>query len=656
MKLPIRAFFCFAFLLNLHGKMWAQNEAMNWYFGFQAGLTFSTNPPSVINTTSISFPDGGISISDSLGHYLFCSDGAMVYNQNQSQYSGLLSGSATRMYGALAVKKSWGQYHVFTLGYVWPQMVSSLRHAVISTTAAANTGSIVQPSTNMSDSITTMVKLAGVKHCNGVDTWVVTHDQTLSAGVAKTFYAYLVTTNGPQFNPVVSPVTVNQPYQIPGGGVFNEGILRFSPNGRKAVGTYNYGYVELYDFDPATGQFSNPIKIDSLSTTVPSNSLVSALSAEFSPDGSKLYVSYAYLHANLCQFDLSLPTLSQVRASKYVLNSDSIIIPKPYTYTTNPSNHLGLQMGIDGKVYCANFSGSPFISYIAQPNLGGAACGYSQNAIVLGVMPNNPSINKTSTSALPHYVSGLIEIKPEVNLSAQSVNCATYQFDFDAIVKSPFTGYQPNSVVWNFGDTLSGTSNASTLMSPLHQFSSNGQFTVSAILYYSCGSDTIKSIVTVTNVALPQVSFTPTICKGESLTFTVSGANSFSINAIPGMNGTLSVQPLVSTVYTLTMINNTNCQVIQTRSVTVNPCAGLTSELKLMEVNIYPNPANDYVYLECPVSGVSNVLDITGQVVDRVKVNKGTTALYIENYAAGLYFIELRLGESSMVKKMIKVK
>ena len=45
-----------------------------------------------------------------------------------------------------------------------------------------------------------------------------------------------------------------------------------------------------------------------------------------------------------------------------------------------------------------------------------------------------------------------------------------------------------NSVVWNFGDAESGVSNTSSLLNPTHQFTSEGNFNVTAIVAMTCGN------------------------------------------------------------------------------------------------------------------------------------------------------------------------
>jgi gliding motility-associated-like protein len=57
--------------------------------------------------------------------------------------------------------------------------------------------------------------------------------------------------------------------------------------------------------------------------------------------------------------------------------------------------------------------------------------------------------------------------------------------------------YPINAVQWNFGDPASGINNSSISLSPAHAFSSIGTFTVSAIVNFSCGIDTIENVISI---------------------------------------------------------------------------------------------------------------------------------------------------------------
>ncbi|HIF15421.1 MAG TPA: hypothetical protein EYQ86_08960, partial [Bacteroidetes bacterium] len=54
-------------LIFLISTVYSQNEKNNWHFGYNAGITFNTNPPSYIMSGSIQL-EGSSSISDAAGN------------------------------------------------------------------------------------------------------------------------------------------------------------------------------------------------------------------------------------------------------------------------------------------------------------------------------------------------------------------------------------------------------------------------------------------------------------------------------------------------------------------------------------------------------------------------------------------------------------
>ncbi len=63
------------------------------------------------------------------------------------------------------------------------------------------------------------------------------------------------------------------------------------------------------------------------------------------------------------------------------------------------------------------------------------------------------------------------------------------------------------SVQWNMGDPNGGASNLSNNPSHSHQYSQAGSFTITAIVEYGCGSDTITRVIQAIEAATPQLSF-----------------------------------------------------------------------------------------------------------------------------------------------------
>jgi len=120
----MRTFFIILYfsVFTLH----AQNEANVWYFGGYIGLDFNSGEPQLID--GIFFTVGtGTTMSDSLGNFLFATDGEDIYNRNQLVMlnGDDLNGSDNSVQGAIILPKpgSNNLYYVFTVthegGSLW---------------------------------------------------------------------------------------------------------------------------------------------------------------------------------------------------------------------------------------------------------------------------------------------------------------------------------------------------------------------------------------------------------------------------------------------------------------------------------------------------------------------------------------------------------
>ena len=80
---------------------------------------------------------------------------------------------------------------------------------------------------------------------------------------------------------------------------------------------------------------------------------------------------------------------------------------------------------------------------------------------------------------------GLCSVNPPACIASFTVkdSCVINPSRFSSISSSSI-----NSVTWNFDDAESGVSNTSTLLNPIHQFTSEGNFTVTATFVLSCGN------------------------------------------------------------------------------------------------------------------------------------------------------------------------
>ncbi|HDO26956.1 MAG TPA: hypothetical protein ENH02_02455, partial [Bacteroidetes bacterium] len=94
----------------------AQNEANVWYFGSFAGLDFNTGQPVVLDGFFFAYRSSA-SISDSIGNFLFATNGEKIWNRNKQmmQNGDSIKGNFSTSQGSLIVQKpgSGHLYYVF---------------------------------------------------------------------------------------------------------------------------------------------------------------------------------------------------------------------------------------------------------------------------------------------------------------------------------------------------------------------------------------------------------------------------------------------------------------------------------------------------------------------------------------------------------------
>jgi hypothetical protein len=285
----------------LHG----QNEARKWCFGTYCGLDFNNSPPTFIN--NVALVGSASSICDLNGNLMFYSNGRNVWNQN----NGIMANGSNIVFNnfgnpqeVIAIKKPGSNTLCYVIGSDNNGINQGLKYSIVDMSLAAGLGSVTVKGSVISNTYTS--KLAATKHCNGVDYWVVTgYHQTNS------FKAHLLSSVGLNTVPVVSTI----PNYTTGG--ISIASAKFSPNGKKFVDAA-YNGLTLFDFDASTGQFSNPITVAQYSN--------SPKGYEFSPDGSKLYMSFYYEQnmvwsCIITQLDLCAGSPTAILASAYTFTN-----------------------------------------------------------------------------------------------------------------------------------------------------------------------------------------------------------------------------------------------------------------------------------------------------------------------------------------------
>lgn len=365
-------------LLSIISNSYGQKEANIWYFGYGAGLDFTTGDPVALTNGQLSTTEGCSSFADPNGDLLFYSDGITVYDRNHQvmQNGTNLGGNPSSSQSGLIVPKPGDPdiYYLFTVGTNAVGSGSGLpanagfKYYTINMQGNLGLGRVdvgfVDLSGGQSNNWTEKVTAVKADGCNSV--WVISL-------VNNKFYSYLINDTGVSTSPVISTVA-NTVADV-------RGYLKVSPDATKLVSANMSDGTYLYDFDSATGVVSNGHSLNV--------SGAFGYGVEFSLNSQVLYISTGNYLANslerLYQFNLNLPNISAINGSRTIIHS--------YTNTRG-----ALQLAPNEKIYWTS-DNSNMISVINNPEVLGAGCNYSHLSVSLG--------GKPASQGLPPFIQSL---------------------------------------------------------------------------------------------------------------------------------------------------------------------------------------------------------------------------------------------------------
>jgi hypothetical protein len=375
-----------------------------WKFGGTgAGLDFANCEPIVLtNGINNNHPyEGQSSISDeATGRLLLYTDGVNVYDStNQIMQNGTFIGVIPTLTQTIIIRKPGSNtiFYVFTtevqggLSYnmLYPN-ARGINYAVVDMSLNAGLGAVTSKYTPLKSPVNSE-KLTAVRHANGTDIWLITHEYG-----SNKFFTFLITSAGINFTPVVSatgPIILTPLSGTPSSSNFDAiGELKASTDGRKIAFTCLYsGTTCLANFDKTSGKISDPISL----------SLEAAgYGVSFSQDNMNIYVSgidtaasnAAYAtRGKIYQFD--------------IISNDQITIQNSRTiiYTDAIGSFRSLKLGINGKIYVArvlSFTRSPlYLGVINNPNNKGLACNYIHDGIYLNGLEGRWGLNNAMEDA-----------------------------------------------------------------------------------------------------------------------------------------------------------------------------------------------------------------------------------------------------------------
>lgn len=525
-------------LSSIYGQKALDKRYYNWYFGNLVAITFKTDIPSALMNSQMYAYEGCASISDTAGNLLFYANGGAVWD---STHQVMLNGDNLK---SGTIGSSGGSGSQSTLIVPWPEN-DTLYYLFTTMDLGASPGAIYYSIINMSgnnglgeissdknillkDSVGEKTTMA--KHCNGKNYWIIAHGRN-----NNTFYAWHLSNTG-IIDTVISET----------GGLYSscagDGYMKVSPNSKKIAAAVNHdciigdsGFIELYDFDNATGIVSSPMHI---------LDIVNPYGLEFSPDHSKLFVGAS---DKLYQYDLLNAsgdelTKEQIKSSEYIKKLSG--------------THSAFQLGPDNKIYVAKaFSNS--LGVIDDPKVG--IDSYIENGLNLGT--GQCRLGLPNYTAQRYIQSGFI--------LSDTTACINENIFFTAV-----TDNFPESQIWYFGD-----GDSSTLNNPQHVYKTAGLYLVQLIVFSYCeAADTFIRTINVSE-SIPVNAYTDTsIISGDTVRLNVAGSGE-SIQWSPANSLSCSdcINPLAfpkeTTTYYVTITNNKGCSGTDSVSVSVkNEC------------------------------------------------------------------------------------
>ncbi len=389
-------FWCMSPFLSL----FAQNKPdYQWILGGNSGglgihIDFKFSPIQLSNEyTGIKMEGSNTSISDDSGSLLFYSNGCKIVNAKgevmengdginpgniENYYCFPVSGSPM-IQGVIALPSPEGDglYYVLNLDLDQPYLLEPdffgsapqrLYYQKIDMTQDSGYGAVVLK--NQIAVLDTFARgnIQAVQHTNGKDWWVV-----VPKSHSNCYFVVPVTADG-----------VQAPQRKCLGRVWTDddsgAQVVFSPDGKKYVRFNGWNGLNIFDFDAATGDLSNPLHIDFSQDTI---NYIAGVS--ISPNSRFLYVC---ARKNVYQYDL---WANNIADSKFKVAT--------WDGFQNPYSTLFYlaALGPDGKIYISNTSSTLNLHVIHRPNCYGLGCELEQHGIDL------PGYNYATIPNFPHY-------------------------------------------------------------------------------------------------------------------------------------------------------------------------------------------------------------------------------------------------------------
>lgn len=382
---------CLLILFTLvYGFSKAQDikRTQNWYFGDSAGLSFGTEPPTVLTNGSLNTIEGCATISDTLGTLLFYTNGVTVWNRNhQVMNNGTgLNGHVSSSQSSLIVPwpNNDSLFYIFTTDAVG--QYKGLQFSLVNIKEHGGLGKVITKNTLLHTPV--CEKLTATHHKNGNDIWVLVHEFA-----SNNFLVFRLTKNGLNTCPITQSVGSINGISLSDA----QGVMKLNSSGALLGNVlFDQSKVEIFSFDNETAKMALAYTIDGF---------FFPFSLEFS-DSLLMYILDR--SNNIYQYNLNLTNENNIKQSKTIVGTSDALFSTAIQRSK--------------KEIFISLNDSFFLAKISNPNKIGTQCDFSLHGISLG--------NSRSYAGLPNFISSYF-YEPNLDFT-YTTNCSNDSIYFNA--------------------------------------------------------------------------------------------------------------------------------------------------------------------------------------------------------------------------------
>ena len=516
-------------------------HSRTWYFSeTSAGLFFNDNTNQIDITyehANLTYEGSSVVANHQTGEVFFYCSNSTIYDRLHQQMpnGGNLNNNNNCAFTSLPcpVPSNVSQYYIFS-----------------NTAAAPNSGSIYYSivDTSLIGNGTAQIHLGDV--APGQKNILLTSNSSegfcIVAGVNNVYWMILPINNSDQikvFKIDNSGINLFQTFNT-GFSIGDARSIRHSYTAGKIaiMNMYENQPCVTCSFDYISGLLSNSLKITGTPMGTQTNFWTGFYDCEWSPDGTKLYMSkYRNITpasgGRLYQYDLNNP------------NNNPVLINTVSSSTSNMG--CGLKLGPDDRIYYlyknSSNSNNNIVGVVNNPDNQGINCSFSPSEFIF-------TTNMVQTHKFPEFLPILLIVVPPDSLSIEiaSSNASCNSFCNGTANITVNSGTSPYTYLWSNGKSTATINNlcAGTYSVTVTDANSN---TIVKQIVIDEPSALSASISGQTNITCNGMS------NGSATVSATSGTSPYSYNWSNAQSSTIATG-LMSGIYFVTVTDNNSCQ------------------------------------------------------------------------------------------------